>query len=33
VTGWYNIVSMMLNVDQYPVADGTHRVETVNVTR
>jgi 4-carboxymuconolactone decarboxylase len=23
VTGWYNIVSMMLNVDQYPVADGT----------
>ena len=23
VTGWYNIVSMMLNVDQYPVLDGT----------
>jgi 4-carboxymuconolactone decarboxylase len=23
VTGWYNIVSMMLNVDQYPVQDGT----------
>ena len=23
VTGWYNIVSMMLNVDRYPVADGT----------
>jgi 4-carboxymuconolactone decarboxylase len=23
VTGWYNIVSMMLNVDQYPVAEGT----------
>jgi len=22
VTGWYNIVSMMLNVDQYPVADA-----------
>ena len=23
VTGWYQIVSMMLNVDQYPVLDGT----------
>jgi len=23
VTGWYNIVSMMLNVDQYPVNEGT----------
>jgi 4-carboxymuconolactone decarboxylase len=23
VTGWYNIVSMMLNVDRYPVLDGT----------
>ena len=23
VTGWYNIVSMMLNVDRYPVAEGT----------
>ena len=23
VTGWYNIVSMLLNVDRYPVADGT----------
>ncbi len=23
VTGWYNIVSMMLNVDQYPMLDGT----------
>jgi 4-carboxymuconolactone decarboxylase len=23
VTGWYSIVSMMLNVDQYPVLEGT----------
>ena len=23
VTGWYSTVSMMLNVDQYPVLDGT----------
>jgi 4-carboxymuconolactone decarboxylase len=23
VTGWYNTVSMLLNVDRYPVADGT----------
>ena len=23
VTGWYNIVSMMLNVDRYPVLEGT----------
>lgn len=23
VTGWYNIVSMMLNVDRYPVNEGT----------
>ena len=23
VTGWYQIVSMMLNVDRYPVAEGT----------
>ena len=23
VTGWYNMVSMLLNVDRYPVADGT----------
>jgi len=23
VTGWYNIVSMMLNVDQYPILEGT----------
>jgi len=34
VTGWYNIVSMMLNVDQYPVADGTQpELKPVNVTR
>ena len=23
VTGWYNVVSMLLNVDRYPVAEGT----------
>jgi 4-carboxymuconolactone decarboxylase len=23
VTGWYNVVSMLLNVDRYPVLDGT----------
>ena len=23
VTGWYNTVSMLLNVDRYPVAEGT----------
>ena len=23
VTGWYNVVSMLLNVDRYPVADNT----------
>ena len=23
VTGWYNVVSMMLNVDRYPVNEGT----------
>jgi 4-carboxymuconolactone decarboxylase len=34
VTGWYNIVSMMLNVDQYPVADGTQpELKPLNVTR
>jgi len=34
VTGWYSIVSMMLNVDQYPVADGTQpELKPINVTR
>jgi len=34
VTGWYNIVSMMLNVDQYPVADGTQpELKPLNGTR
>jgi len=34
VTGWYNIVSMMLNVDQYPVADGTQpELKPLNATR
>ncbi len=34
VTGWYSIVSMMLNVDQYPVLDGTQpELKTINVTR
>ena len=23
VTGWYNVVSMLLNVDRYPVLEGT----------
>jgi hypothetical protein len=23
VTAWYNTVSMLLNVDRYPVAEGT----------
>ena len=23
VTGWYSTVSMLLNVDRYPVAEGT----------
>jgi len=34
VTGWYNIVSMMLNVDQYPVLDGTQpELKPLNVTK
>jgi 4-carboxymuconolactone decarboxylase len=34
VTGWYSTVSMMLNVDQYPVADGTQpELKPINVTR
>jgi len=34
VTGWYNIVSMMLNVDQYPVQDGTQpELKPLNGTR
>ena len=34
VTGWYNIVSMMLNVDQYPVGDGTQpELKPLNATR
>ena len=34
VTGWYSIVSMMLNVDQYPVTDGTQpELKPINVTR
>ena len=34
VSGWYSIVSMMLNVDQYPVADGTQpELKPLNVTR
>jgi 4-carboxymuconolactone decarboxylase len=34
VTGWYNIVSMMLNVDRYPVADGTQpELKPLNATR
>jgi len=34
VTGWYSIVSMMLNVDQYPVNEGTQpELKPINVTR
>jgi 4-carboxymuconolactone decarboxylase len=34
VTGWYSTVSMMLNVDQYPVLDGTQpELKPINVTR
>jgi 4-carboxymuconolactone decarboxylase len=34
VTGWYSIVSMMLNVDQYPVLDSTQpELKPINVTR
>ena len=34
VTGWYNIVSMMLNVDQYPVNEGTQpELKPLNGTR
>ena len=34
VTGWYNIVSMMLNVDRYPVAEGTQpELKPLNGTR
>ena len=34
VTGWYSTVSMMLNVDQYPVLEGTQpELKTLNSTR
>ena len=34
VTGWYSVVSMMLNVDQYPVLEGTQpELKPINVTR
>jgi 4-carboxymuconolactone decarboxylase len=34
VTGWYNIVSMMLNVDRYPVNEGTQpELKPINATR
>ena len=34
VTGWYNIVSMMLNVDRYPVLDGTQpELKPLNATK
>jgi len=34
VTGWYSTVSMMLNVDQYPVLDGTQpELKPINITR
>ena len=34
VTGWYSTVSMMLNVDQYPVLNGTQpELKPINVTR